>query len=184
MAPTHDSRHDVLLDAADRHHGLVLDDAALVVRADDEAAEVRVARASVDLGAGDDGHFLPLDEADAPAEVRQHVLVQAEAEREDVVAFEEERALLGKEERKPRQVRAPRIDLGLGEVGVGRHGRDDVRTQPLRDVEARLKLAVDISGRRRNAAAGRHRRPHGQTPRPRSNCGSPVMSPARLVCVT
>jgi hypothetical protein len=62
-----------------------------------------------------------LDQADATAEVRQHVLIQAEPEREDVVALQEERALLGKEQREARQVRPAGIDLRLGEVRV--HGR-------------------------------------------------------------
>ena len=96
IAPTHDSLPDVLLDAADGHHGFVGNDTSLVVGADHQAAEIRAAGAAVDLGAGDDRHLLALDEPDAAAEVRHDVLVQAEAEREDVVAFEEERALLGK----------------------------------------------------------------------------------------
>ena len=91
------------------------------------------------------GTSCPLDQPDAADEVGQHVLVQAEAEREDVVAFEEERALLRKEQRKPREIRPPRVDFGLGEVRVGRHGGDDVRAEPLCHVEARLELALDIS---------------------------------------
>ena len=50
----------------------------------------------------------------------------------------------GKEQRKPREVRAPRVDLGFGEVGVDRHRRQHVRAEPLRHVEARLELAVDV----------------------------------------
>ena len=130
------------------------------------------------------GTSCPLDQPDAAAEVRQHVLVQAEAERENVVAFEKERALLGKEQREPREVRPPRVDFGLGEVGIGGDGGDDVRAEPLRDVEARLELAVDDPSDGAGmpppvVTAGRIVRP-----RPRLNSGSSVMSPARLVCVT
>ena len=69
--------------------------------------------------------------------------LESETEGEDVVAFEKERALLGKEQRKSRQVRAPRVDFGFGEVGVDRQRREHVRAEPLRDVEARLELAFD-----------------------------------------
>ena len=69
---------------------------------------------------------------------------EPEAEREDVGAFEEERALLGKEQRKPRQVRAARVDFGFGEVGVDGDRGEHVRAEPLGDVEARLELAVDV----------------------------------------
>ncbi len=108
---------------------------------------------------------------------------EAETEREDVVALEKERALLGKEQRKPRQVGAPRVDLGFGEVGVDGQRRQHVRAEPLRDVEARLKLAVD---RRAGAGMPPPAVTAGRTlsPSPRSNSGSPVSSPARLVCVT
>ena len=87
---------------------------------------------------------------------------EAEAERKDVAALEKERALLREEQREARQVRAARVDFGLGEVGVDGQRGEHVRAEPLRDVEARLKLAVDVGVRRGNAAAGRDRRTHGQ----------------------
>ena len=97
--------------------------------------------------------------------------------------FEEERALLGKEQRKPRQVGAPRVDFGFGEVGVDRARREHVRADALADVEARLKVAFDARvaapecRRRRSPPAGR------VSPTPRSKSGRSVSSPARLVCV-
>src|SRR5262249_43360127 len=113
--------------------------------------------AAVDLSAGEDRHCLAVDEADAAAEVRDDVLVEAEAEREDVVALDEERPLLGKELGEARQVRAPRIDFGFREVGVHRAGREDVRADALADVEARLELPIRVRVGRWNPAAARDR---------------------------
>ena len=93
---------------------------SFVVGADHETAEVGIAGTAVDLRPGDDRHFLSADQPDPAREVGQDVLVEAEAERKDIVAFEEERALLRKEEREPREVRPPRVDFGLGEIGIGR----------------------------------------------------------------
>ena len=109
---------------------------------------------------------------------------EPEAERENVAALEKERALLGKEQRKPRQVRPARVDLGFGEVGIDRGRGEHVGAEPLRHVEARLKLAVDVGADGAGmpppvVTAGRTLRP-----RPRSKSGSSVSSPARLVCVT
>ena len=91
-----------------------------------------------------------------------HVLAEAEAERKNVVALDEERSLLGEEEREPRQVRPARVDFGFGEVGVHRRRREDIRAHALTDVEAGLKVAFDAGVGRRNAAAGGDRRPDGQ----------------------
>ena len=76
------------------------------------------------------------DQTDAPAEIRQDILVQPEAEREDVVALEKERPLLREEQRESRQVRPPRVDFGLGEVGVDR--ADASTLAPSRWVTSRL----------------------------------------------
>ena len=93
---------------------------------------------------------------------RQDVFAQPETEPEDIVSLEEERALLGKEERKPREVRAPRVDFGFRKVRVDGQRRDHVRAEPLRDVQARLKLSVDIIVRCRHPAAGCNGRPDGE----------------------
>ena len=74
---------------------------------------------------------------------RKDVLAKSQTEPEDVVPFEKERAFFGKEERESRQVRAPRIDFGLGEVGVDSARREHVRAEPLTHVQARLKFAFD-----------------------------------------
>ena len=54
------------------------------------------------------------------------------------------------------------FDFGLGEVRVGRERRDDVRAEPLGEIDARLKLAIEIGPSARNAAAGRDRGSHHQ----------------------
>ena len=131
------------------------------------AAEVGVADAAVHLAAGDDRHFASLDQADPAAEVGMTSSFEPEAEREDVVALEEEGALLGEEQREPRQVRPPRVDLGFGEVGVHRRRREHVRAEALRDVEAGLKFAFDAARRapacrRRRSRAGRTLRPDAE----------------------
>ena len=82
-------------------------------------------------------------EANPAAEVGDHILAETETEREDVVALDEEGALLREEQREPRQVRSTRVDLCFSEVCVHGRGREDVRAEPLVDVEARLKIAFD-----------------------------------------
>ena len=114
----------------------------------------------------------------------QHVLVRAEPEGEDVVALEEERPLLGKEQREPGQVRAPRIDFGLGEVGVDRDRRQHVGAKALGHVEAGLEFAVDVAPTARERRR-RSSKPAGRSAQARDRMsGRSVSSPARLVCVT
>ena len=112
------------------------------------------------------------------------VLTEAETEREDVGTFEEERALLGKEQRESREIRAPRVDFCFGEIGVDRQRREDARSQSLIDVEAGLKFAVNGRRRRGHAAACRDCGSHGQSEALSSSSGRSVSRPARLVCVT
>ena len=54
-----------------------------------------------------------------------------------------------KEQRKARQVGAAGIDFRLREIRVHRQRREQVRAQPLRDVEARMELAIDARRRAR-----------------------------------
>jgi len=61
-----------------------------------------------------------------------------------------------------REVRAARVDLGLGEVGVDGERAQQIRAETLRGVEARLERPVDTRVRRGDAAAGCHRGPGGQ----------------------
>src|SRR4029079_3751865 len=96
-----------------------------------DPTNVRVSDASVDFAAGQNWHFEAVDKADAAAEVRNHILVQSQAKRKDVVALDKERALFRKEQRKASQVRASSIDLCFGEVGVHGSGGEHVRSQPL-----------------------------------------------------
>ena len=80
----------------------------------------------------------------------------------------------------PREVRAPRVDFGFRKVRVDSQRRDHVRAEPLRDVQARLKLSVDIIVRCRHPAAGCNGRPDGE-PAPRLNsAGSDQPGAARL----
>ena len=54
--------------------------------------------------------------------------------------FQEERALLGKEQREPRQVRPPGVHLRFGEVRVDGDRREHVGADALRHIEAGLAL--------------------------------------------
>src|SRR6185436_8837052 len=88
---------------------------------------------------------------------------QAETKRKDVVAFEKEGALLWKEEWKPREIRPSRVDLGLGEVGIGGRRRQHIRADPLRHVETWLKLPIDRRRRRGHAGTRCDGRPQTQS---------------------
>src|SRR5262249_34181190 len=90
------------------------------------------------------------------------VLAEAKAERKNVVALEEERALFGKEQRKACQIRAARVDFRFREVGVHRSRDEDICAESLVEVEAGLKVALDVSAGCRNASARRDCRPDGQ----------------------
>ena len=147
-------------------------------------ADVRLADPAVDFAARDDRHLAPSIKPMRRLKYGSTSWFEPQAEREDVVALEEERALLREEQRKPRQVRPARVDFRFREVGVDRRRREHVGSDALRDVEARVKLA--FGGRRwgRNAAACGHRRPNAQSRHRGRNRVRSVISPARLVCVT
>src|SRR5262249_11698612 len=83
-------------------------------------AEVGVPDTTVHLSADVNRHLLAVEQSDGPAEERNDPFGQAEAKREDVGSFEEEGALLRKEQRKTRKVRLPRVDFGFREVRVDR----------------------------------------------------------------
>ena len=85
----------VLLDASHRYDRLIVDDASLVVCADCQTTEVRVAGAAVHLGAAMIGTSCP--STSPMRRLKQDVFAQPETEPEDIVSLEEERALLGKE---------------------------------------------------------------------------------------
>jgi hypothetical protein len=56
-------------------------------------------------------HLALAEQADAAAVKGADVVSRPEPELEDVASFDEERAFLGEEERKAREVGAPRVDL-------------------------------------------------------------------------
>src|SRR5262249_28064523 len=94
---------------------------------------------------GQDRDLLIADETDPAREERDEaraVAAEAGAEREDVGPVQEERPLLGEEQRESREVRLARVYLGLGEVGVDGERGEGVRAEPLRDVQARVERAV------------------------------------------
>src|SRR4029434_1914607 len=153
---------DVLLHAYGAHHRSRVDDAWLVVRPEDQTADVRRPDMTVDLSAGDDRHLGAADEADASTEERNHVLAETQTKRERVRTFQEERPLLGEEERKPREVCAPCVDFGLREIGIHSRGSDHIRPDLLRDVEARLRLSVRTRRGRRDSTTRRDRRAHAE----------------------
>ena len=113
---------------------------------------------AIDLAAGDKWHLPAADEPYGSTEERDDILTQAEAEGKDVGALEKEGPLFRKEQRKSREIGAPGINLGLREVRVDRRRRQHVRSNPLRDVQARLEIPADGRGRRGHAATGRHGR--------------------------
>ena len=78
----------------------------------------------------------------------------AEAELEDARALEEELALLGKEQRKARQVHDRFVDLRLREIGVDRQFRGQRR----RDADLR-RLETDVAQRVEGRRAARSRDP-------------------------
>ena len=80
IAPTHDSRQSFCLTRPTAITASSATTPRLSLVPTTRPPKFVSAGASVDLAAGDDRHLLPLDEPDAPAEVRQHVLIQAEAE--------------------------------------------------------------------------------------------------------
>ena len=69
-------------------------------------------------------------------------------------AFQEERAFLREEQRKPRQVDLARVGLGLGEVGVDRHRGVQVRREILEDVEPASNLPSLVLLAARHVRAG------------------------------
>ena len=142
----------VLLEAHDAHRGRG-HKAVDLPRAHDLRAEVRARHAPVHLAARENRHLGSGDEPHAPAVVGQERLPEPEAEGEDVGPLQEERALFREEQREARQVGPPRVHLGLGEIGVDRERSEQVRAEPLRDVDARLQGPVDVGVRRRHAAA-------------------------------
>ena len=95
-------------------------------------------------------------------------------------AVEEELALLRKEQREPRQVGAPLVHFGLGEVGVER----EVGLERRRDVVERIEPDVDVAGRGRRASPRRvARRRRAGTVSDRGRCPArcrsmPPMRPA------
>src|SRR6185503_4084652 len=120
-------------------------------RAHQQAADIRVPDAALDLAAAPDRDLHALvftrgrQGADGAAVERQQVRVLdvgAHAELEDVGAVEEELALLREQDVEPRQVRLPLIDLGLGEVGVDREHAVQVGPELLGDVQAHVALRV------------------------------------------
>src|SRR5204863_9782395 len=102
---------------------------------------VPVAVLPVHFPARDDRHLAASDEPDAAAEERDDVLSETETEREGVGAFEEERPLLGEEQRKACEVRPARVNFGLREVGIDGERCEYIGPEPLRHIEARLRIA-------------------------------------------
>ncbi len=83
--------------------------------------------AAKQLQPGVDGGHLALDQPHPPRIERDEVRREPRAEGEEVRALQEERPLLGEEERESRQVDLPRVDLGLGEIGVDGQDRAEAR---------------------------------------------------------
>ena len=101
----------------------------------DQGAEVGLPRAPVQLGAQPQRNGCLGEQSDPAGEERDQILAQVGSEIEDVLSFQKERALLREEQRKPGEVGAPGVDLGFGEVGVGRERGQQVGADPLGDIQ-------------------------------------------------
>ena len=110
----------------------------------------------------DDWHLRARHQTDPSTEERNHILPKAEAKGENVRALQEERTLLGEEQREPREVRPAGVDFGLGKVGVDCGRRQEVRPESLRHIEAGLQLAVRRLRRPGNPTSGCDPGPHAQ----------------------
>ena len=144
---------EVLFDPRHGHRGAFGDHARLLIGGHDDTCEVGAGHAPVDFPSDKNRHFTATHEADAPAEVRNHVVVDGWTELENVHAFEKKRPLLREEQGEPRQVRLTCIDFRLSEIGERRERGGDVGTQALRDVETRTELALNGGSARRNPPA-------------------------------
>ena len=146
---------DVLLESKHAHGtgGGIVAILARDPRMHDECAVIGAVRATADFCANLNRHLGPIQQSDPPTEEGFDVIAEAESEIENVRALEKKRALLREEERKSRQVGAPRVDFGLGEVGVDGERGERVRTQRLRDVQTGIAGPCECGLWRRHAAS-------------------------------
>ena len=160
-----------------------LDDAMLVVGADDQAAEVGVAGAAVDLAAAMIGTSCP---STSPMRRLKYGITSWFSPRPNAKMSSPSRKNVrfsGKNSgNRVRFVRRVSTSVSAKSVLTVQR-RDDVRAEALRDVEARLKLAVDVV---RSPGMPPPVVTAGRTvsPGPDRTPADPVSSPARLVCVT
>ena len=166
-------RKDVLFDAHHPHRCVRLQriDAT---RAHGQGAEVGIAHPAVQFAADRDGDlqevlFLPL-EADPATEERNEVIPHAQAELEDVRALEKEGSLFGEEEIEARQIRLPGIHLGFAEIRVDRQRAQQIGAQPLRRIQAAVRLVDPIRGGRGPIGVADDPGPNRQ-PQPEIECG-------------
>ncbi len=112
-----------------------------------ERADVPALVPPGDLAAVEDRDFLPgVVQPHAAAEERDQVVAQV-GELEDARVLQEERALLGEEEREARQVELARVGLGLGEVRVDRQHRLQAGRDAIEGVQPRLAGRLVRAGR-------------------------------------
>ena len=119
---------------------------------DVEHADVVIGLPSCQLDAGTQRHrdvvFVgsALDEPNPASEERSDVgRVDETSDVEDPGAFEKECALLGKEQRKPREIDLTDVGFRFGEVGVDSDCGIQVRREVLEDVEAARQLTTSVS---------------------------------------
>ena len=93
-------------------------------------------RSAENLHAGVEWNNVSFDETDRARVERYEVLAEVEAEVELVGAFQEERAFLGKEQRELRQIDLPRVDFGLGKIGVDGDHASELRGHVVADIDA------------------------------------------------
>ena len=105
-----------------------------------QSPEVGVAHSTIELAADHKWNFVPLQQADTSAVERDHL--SAGAELKDVGPLQEEGPLLREEQREPGEVRPPRVDFRFGEVGVDGQRGEQIRANPLGDIEAELAVLI------------------------------------------
>src|SRR3954469_700336 len=131
------SRGEFAADTQDRIRHRLLP-GVVALREDLEAADGQSGQTSGEPAAADDrNRTANIVDPDTSGEEQIHRLRRAR--REDPRVFEEERTLLGKEQRKPREVGAYLVDLDLGEVGVIR----EIERETLR--HAQLHLTAELA---------------------------------------
>src|SRR5205809_1002324 len=83
-----------------------------------QSGDAPLPRPAEDLQAGIEWNDISFDKADGTRVERNEIAAEVKAEVEEVRSLEEERAFLREKQWKLRQIDLPRVNLGLGKIGV------------------------------------------------------------------